>query len=191
MVQNFKRCLNAKIDLFLCGVYIPPEKSAYFENEIFDELENDIIQFSSKGNIMILGDFNARTNTLVDFISKDGNNFINDTRENCLQPKNRLNFDPQINNHGRQLINLCKKCDTKILNGRTQGDSFGRATFHGNNGISVVDYIICDQELFRNTNYFVVIPPTYLSDNIQIVTWVGIGQTNEKPDTNPGCNILK
>ena len=79
----------------------------------------------------------------------------------------------------------------KILNGRTKGDSFGRVTFHGNNGISVVDYILCDQELFRNTNYFVVIPPTYLSDNIQIVTWVGIGQTDEKPDTNPGCNILK
>ena len=110
---------------------------------------------------MILGDFNARTNTLEDFISKDGNNFINDTSENCLQPKNRLNFENQINNHGKQLINLCKNCDMKILNRRTKGDSFGRATFHGNNGISVVDYIICDQELFRNTNYFVVKPPTY------------------------------
>jgi hypothetical protein len=54
-------------------VYIPPEKYVYFENEIFDELENDIIKFSSKWNIMILGDFNARTNTLEDFISKDAN----------------------------------------------------------------------------------------------------------------------
>jgi endonuclease/exonuclease/phosphatase (EEP) superfamily protein YafD len=79
-------------------------KSVYFENEIFGELENDIIQFSSKGNIMILGDFNARTNTLEDFISKDGNNFINDTCENCLQPKNRLNFGHQIDNHDKQLI---------------------------------------------------------------------------------------
>jgi endonuclease/exonuclease/phosphatase (EEP) superfamily protein YafD len=61
--------LNAKNDLFVCGVYIPPEKSVYFENEIFDELENDIAQSSSKGNIIILGDFNARTNTLEDFIS--------------------------------------------------------------------------------------------------------------------------
>ena len=79
---------------------------------------------------MILGDFNARTNTLEDFISKDGSNFINDTSENCLQPKNRLNFDNQINNHGKQLINLGKNCDMKFLNGRTKGDSFGRATFH-------------------------------------------------------------
>ena len=55
-------------------------------------------------------------------------------------------------------------------------------------GINVVDYIICNQELFRNTNYFVVKPPTYLSDHNQTVTWVGIDQT-KKLDTNPGCNI--
>jgi hypothetical protein len=58
------------------------------------------------------------------------------------------------------------KSDLRILNGRTKGDSFGRATFHGNNGISAVDYIICDQELFEKTKYFVVkhlYPPhTYL-----------------------------
>jgi hypothetical protein len=52
--KNFLWCkiskdlLNAKNDLFVCGVYIPPEKYVYFENEIFDELENDIIKFSSK-----------------------------------------------------------------------------------------------------------------------------------------------
>lgn len=153
--KNFLWCkiskdiLNDKNDLFICGVYIPPEKSVYFENEIFDEFENDILCFASKGNIMILGDFNARTGTLEDHISKDGNNFINDSSESSLQPKNRHNFDNQINNHGKQLINICKSSDMRILNGRTKGDSFGRATYHGNNGISVVDYIICDQEMFK------------------------------------------
>ncbi|CAB4003557.1 Hypothetical predicted protein [Paramuricea clavata] len=80
-----KDLLNAEKDLFLCGVYIPPEKSVYFENEIFDELKNDIVSFESRGNVMILGDFNARTCKLEDFISNDGNNFINVTSENCLQ----------------------------------------------------------------------------------------------------------
>ena len=59
-----KNILNTKHDLFLCGVYIPPDKSAYFEKEIFDELENDIASFSSRGNVMILGDLNARTERL-------------------------------------------------------------------------------------------------------------------------------
>ena len=183
-----KEILNNENDLFLCGVYIPPEKSAYFEKEIFDELEEDIAFYSSKGNVMILGDFNARTDTCNDFISKDGNQFINDTSENCFQTKQRLSFDHQINNHGKQLINVCKSSDIRILNGRTKGDSLGRATFHGTNGISVVDYVICDQELFQKTNYFIVKPPTYLSDHSQIVTWIDIDQIADKPDTS-SCNI--
>jgi hypothetical protein len=63
-----KELLNIEKDLYLCGVYIPPEKSAYFEKEIFDILENDIALFSSKGYTMILGGFNARTNKLEDYI---------------------------------------------------------------------------------------------------------------------------
>lgn len=78
--------------IFTCGVYIPPEKSAYFEKEIFDILENDIALFSSKGYTMILGDFNARTNKLEDYITKNGNNFIQDTSENSLQTKIRQNL---------------------------------------------------------------------------------------------------
>ena len=63
-----KNDLNLNSNLCICGVYIPPEKSTYFENEIFDELEKDIGFFSSKGNLMLLGDFNARTGTPEDFI---------------------------------------------------------------------------------------------------------------------------
>ena len=35
-----------------------------------------------------------------------------------------------------------------IMNGRSRGDSLGRPTFHGKLGVSVVDYAICDQDLF-------------------------------------------
>lgn len=169
-----KEMLSTNIDLFVCGVYIPPEKSSYFDNEIFDELENDLASFSSKGNTMVLGDFNARTSKLEDFISKDGNNFIIDASENCLHPKNRQNCDNNINNHGKQLINICKNTDMRIINGRTKRDSLGRPTFHGINGISVVDYIICSQDTFQHINNFIVKPPTYLSDHSQIIAWFDI-----------------
>ena len=43
-----KNLLSTNTDLFICGVYIPPEKSTYFDEEIFEELETDIILFSSK-----------------------------------------------------------------------------------------------------------------------------------------------
>ncbi|CAB4019870.1 Hypothetical predicted protein [Paramuricea clavata] len=60
----------------------------------------------------------------------------------------------------------------RILNGRTLGDSFGKPTSHHKNGTSVVDYIICDQELTQTIENFIVKPPTYLSDHSQIVTWM-------------------
>ena len=76
----------------------------------------------------------------------------------------------------------------RILNGRTKGDSLGRATFHGSNGISVVDYIICDQELFQKVEHFIVKPPTYLSDHSQIITWIDIKKYIAEPNVEP-CNI--
>ena len=72
LTKNFLLCridkflFNAEKDLLICGIYIPPEKSPYFDEEI---LEKDVIYFSSKGNI--LGDFSARTGKLDDFVSKE------------------------------------------------------------------------------------------------------------------------
>ena len=145
---------------------------------------------------MILGDFNGRTNTLEDYVPKDGNNFINDVSDISLHPKIRQNFDTTINNHGRQLINICKNTDLRILNGRTKGDSLGRPTFHGKNGISTIDYIICDQDIFQNVNYFGVKQPTYLSDHNQIITWFDIHKPTPKNENNLPeqtpllCNVL-
>ena len=111
--KNFLWCkvsreiLNTELDLFLCGIYIPPEKSVYFEDDIFDKLENDIPFFKSKGNVIILGDFNARTSNLPDYVSIEGNKFINYTNDDCLQTKKRQNFDNSINNHGKNRHTMC------------------------------------------------------------------------------------
>ncbi|CAB4000931.1 Hypothetical predicted protein [Paramuricea clavata] len=122
------------------GLYvIPLEKSKYFEPEIFDELGNDLISLSSKGNTILLGDFNARTSKLEDYISNKGNKHVYNINEHSLQPLERQNIDGIINNHGKQLINICKNSDMRILNGRTKGDSLGRPIFHRKNGTSVID----------------------------------------------------
>ncbi len=60
---------------------------------------------------MILGDFSERTHTLEDFVPKDGNNFINDSSDISLYAKIRKTFDTTNNNHGKQLINICKNTD--------------------------------------------------------------------------------
>ena len=45
--------------------------------EIFEEFENDIICFSSRGNVITLGNY-ARTNKLDDFVSSEGSELIYD-----------------------------------------------------------------------------------------------------------------
>jgi hypothetical protein len=57
LTKNFLWCridksiLDSLHDLFKCEVYIPPEKSPYYDVEIFKDLENDIAEFSTKGNM--------------------------------------------------------------------------------------------------------------------------------------------
>ena len=53
----------------------------------------------------------------------------------------------------------------RILNGRVNGDSLGRTPFHGKNGVHVVDYAICDQDIFSLVANFIVKEPLYLSDH--------------------------
>ena len=62
----------------------------------------------------------------------------------------------------------------RILNGRINGDSLGRPTFHGNNGTSVVDYVICNQHLIPKVKHLVVKSPNYLSDHSQVITCINL-----------------
>ena len=64
----------------------------------------------------------------------------------------RQNFDNIVNDHGKQLLDLCKTCDLRILNGRSKGDTLGKFTFHSINGISTVDYIIVGHDLFTGVD---------------------------------------
>ena len=172
-IQIDKSLLRKTKDLFLCRVYIPPETSIYFFKDLFEELESDIAEFSSKGFIMFLGDLNARTRKLNDYIIPDDNNFVGSVGlENYIIPKNRNNCNNFVNNYGKIFLDICKNHDLHILDGRIMGDSMGNFTDHSSQGVSSIDYIICDQVFFQQINYFIVKSATYLSDHCQIVAWL-------------------
>ncbi|CAH3165340.1 unnamed protein product, partial [Porites lobata] len=129
-------------DVYLCALYIPPHDSPYFDPELFSNIETDIALFHRKGLIVLAGDFNARTGKENDFITDESGKFI--PGGDIPPPPNltkRQNFDNIVNDHGKQLLDLCKTCDLRILNGRSKGDTLGKFTFHSINGISTVDYI--------------------------------------------------
>ena len=56
-------------DVYSCAVYIPPISSPHYDND-FISLEGEVSTFSSKGKIVLIGDFNSRTGQNPDFIEK-------------------------------------------------------------------------------------------------------------------------
>ena len=156
-------------NIFLCACYIPPYDSPYFNPEIFTTLENDINFFQTIGSTILAGDFNARTGINKDFIDAETSKYI--TGDDIHLHNNvplRKNLDNYVNNHGKLLLEICKSLDSRILNGRLRGDSFGRITFHGYRGISTVDYVIVSHELFDKFDSFTVQQSTLFSDHAQL-----------------------
>jgi hypothetical protein len=134
--------------LFVYVVYIAPIGSKHENESLFQNLVTDIAKVQTLGGIVLLGgDFNARTATLLDTLD------ISDLCEllqalelaKIKQPNvvaTRQNRDASVGGWGHELLDLC--CDTGllILNGRTPGDQSGEFTCLANGGRSTVDYIV-------------------------------------------------
>ena len=137
-----------------------------------------------KGQIMIMGDLNARTGCLNDFIGDDDKQWgmNDDMRElypNDYVINKRLNQDCIINNVGKTLINLCKTHQLRILNGRTIGDLKGNFTCVQPGGMSTNDYCVVSQDLVSNVKLFKVNYFNHISDHALIAVTVNI-KTNTR-----------
>jgi len=67
-------------NLYLCAIYIPPHDSPYYEEQSFPTLQADILHFQSRGNVLICGDFNARTGREIDYVNiVDNDHVLNNT----------------------------------------------------------------------------------------------------------------
>ncbi|CAC5392778.1 unnamed protein product [Mytilus coruscus] len=102
-------------------------------NDDFQNLENEIVKFSVKGEIALIGDFNARVSDHTDFINQES--YDSPVLQDILPP----NYDDDIfvernsqyqtvNCHGKSLLNMCISSRLRILNGRFIGDSLEAKT---------------------------------------------------------------
>ena len=138
-----------------------------------------------------MGDFNARKGKYSDSVCHEGNNIIvNDQSEYSYCPIRRNSYDNELNSHGKRLLDTCRSADLKIINGRVSGDTLGRATFHGRNEISVVDYAICDQDTLSIVANFVVKQPWSLSDHSSIITWLNVNTNISELEPSHESNRL-
>ena len=98
-------------DVLLLCVYIPPEGSAYHDVTAFEELKSCIIQHKNDCELCVMGDFNARTAELEDFVE------VNNVADSTNNPEcdivalieagfclNRSSQDKRTNNAGYNLL---------------------------------------------------------------------------------------
>ena len=119
------------------------------QQDLINLLENDILLYKAKGDIMICGDLNARTGSQQDFILDVGMGHLP-----LYQNYNIYNYsisrqrkDKNVDARGRSLLDICIGNQLRILNGRCFGDMFGQYTCFTPNGCSVVDYTIVPESI--------------------------------------------
>ena len=147
-------------DLFICLAYICPETSTHYDHPLaldaFNCLTEDIAEIYTKGGeVLLTGDFNARTAAKDDFILREVYESVLSANvpqftEAYSDPVQRVSADLQCNNFGKQLLNLCQDTGLLIYNGRMRGDEAGKSTCHASNGSSVVDYFIGNANMIRH-----------------------------------------
>ena len=95
--------------LAICGIYIPPESSKYFDKNIFDNLSHDIAQYKLEGKqILLLGDLNARTSNFKYFLDISEDKYNSPINLPCEINDVRNSFDGESNKSGHLLLDLCK-----------------------------------------------------------------------------------
>jgi hypothetical protein len=184
-------------DVYLCVVYIPPISSPHYDND-FISLEGEVSTFSSKGKIVLIGDFNSRTGENPDFIEKDSSQINDFDGVDLLSPDyvtdtelKRVNQDFIINSHGKTLLDLCSSSRLRILNGRFLGDSLDYFTYMSNNGFSSVDYAILSESLLPSVKYSKTNDFTYLPDHVQIELYLKCSITHETKTKLDGKKMEK
>ena len=83
-----KSYFKLKNDVYLCGAYIPPANTTTnitTKTDYFGNLEKSILKYKNKGNIIIMGDLNARIgnkdNTLNKKLNEDLGHLLPTTKE--------------------------------------------------------------------------------------------------------------
>ena len=181
-----KNMLNEIKFVYICAAYVPPANSKYYSDEIFSNIEKDITFYSRNGDCIILvGDFNVRTSNKPDFIDtamNDKSFEIIDAPQDvqCVSINTgRNNYDSHSIKHGDSILDICKTCNLRILNGKMSGYTFDKQTFYSHDGSSsCIDYTIISDEFFQSVSSFVVQPQIPISDHCVITSWLKVSGTN-------------
>ena len=155
------------------NVYDSPENSAYKvrlkkqdNKDYFKTLDMllDFIANNTNGEILIMGDFNARTRDL-NYVP------VQEEFDDYMRPHSgpsecrRQSKDSVLNSRGKLFLDFLASSNLSILNGNTIGDIFGEFTSVNYSGKSVVDYVGVSEQLLTKVISFQVGDLTIHSDH--------------------------
>lgn len=167
-----KSVFQTERDILIGNVYWPPDGSPFADDTSLDEVDLELLNICNNNQyyVGIIGDFNAHTGTLPDYVlpntdvnaDHDDVLYVNDDVTLLGHDKNELGVNilsnlPNVNidrispddtrtgNYGERLLEMCKAQKLYIANGRVGQDRVqGKATTkHG----TVIDYFIASAEL--------------------------------------------
>jgi exonuclease III len=165
--------------IYACVCYMPHGESSYFGHENGDLnarhhwecLQSGIAKYQKLGEIIIMGDLNARTGQLDDRFDDDdmkewevlteaglpvASNMVQ-MHAHMRRFQCRVSADDCVNSHGKHLVHLCKNHGLLIMNGRLPGDRHGSFTyFHGGKKEgrrSTIDYFIASPGIVYDSNF--------------------------------------
>ena len=142
-----------------------------------------------------MGDLNGRTKLGEDFVRDDGDNHspINVPFYTKDHEMGRRNQDPHIiDTQGKRILELCKTNSLRILNGRTNGDNYGKFTRYPKRATenpSTIDYALCGEAFIPKIFSFSVLPFTELSDHCCISTNIRINPPQTKTQDVPEVKV--
>ena len=173
-----------KEDLYLVCPYVRPSTSSrnIVENgpDVFDRICDKLADIHVNGQIVLMGDLNARLGNTPDYTFLDNEDdflYYNDpeferiihvddlTGNEMFMTIHRECMDKTSNPYGPRLSDLCTMSNMIILNGRVEGDIFGKITCCANKGQSVVDYAMCTKGIISDVIDFHVKDFNVFSDH--------------------------
>lgn len=182
-----KEFFKTEEDIVIVTCYVPPSNSSYLkkqQNDPFENISNTINSFDFPHQIIICGDFNARTEKRSDQIQCTKIPGIEDDDRSVSSVTDRNNNDSKPNVNGSSFLDLVVESNLTILNGRTQGDLLGSFTFVNYCGASTIDYFAVSPKLFQATNYLKIEDLNEYSDHKQLCASFSIPMINNNESPN-------
>jgi exonuclease III len=170
-------------DIVFINVYDSPLNSSYKkkyadDSTILEKTSEVIHKLQSDTEVIVMGDFNARTGSQPDVIDAhfDPASTFQDEMDLVTKVTQRSNRDKKLNSNGKPFLEFVKNNGLLILNGRALGDVCGEMTCLKYNGCSVVDYMCASVNLYNNVRYMKVGAFSPLSDHYPINMSLRLGR---------------